>query len=94
MAAIARHTSESDSDPRRVVSQRLVALRTYLPLWIGFNFMLEFLFDIRGLGQLFIHALNQADMPVATALVCIVALFLVFSYFAIDAARGALEVRE
>ncbi len=76
--------------PRNVARRLLGSLRFQLPLLIGFHFILELILGIPGLGLALFQTINQADAPVVSAIVCVTALFLVFSYFAIDIARDRL----
>ncbi len=75
---------------RRLLVSVLGSLRFWLPLFLAVNMTLELLFNIPGLGLLLIQRLNQADVPVIEAIVCITALFVVFGFIAIDLIRARL----
>ena len=81
---------ESSISPRRLLTCVLGELRFWLPVFLAVNLTLELLFNIPGLGLLLIQRLNQADVPVIEAIAGITALFVVFSFVAIDLIRARL----
>ena len=80
----------STVSPRRLLTCVLSELRFWLPVFLAVNMTLELLFSIPGFGLLLIQRLNQADVPVSQAIACITALFVVFSFVAIDLIRARL----
>lgn len=94
--SIRRRVKAGDGAGRRTSTIQAVIdpLRVYLPAMIGLNLVLEVMFNLQGLGLLLIQRIIQADLPVIIAVASVTALFLVWSFLALDGARALLERRE
>ena len=90
-AACAPHSGDRKRDLREIARRLLAALRIQLPILIGFNFILELMFALPGLGLALFGSLSLSDTPLISAVACVTVLFMVFCYFAIDMARAWLD---
>ena len=89
----AQGSKPGDTSGRSIPDILLRTLRTYLPIFLGLNLVLELVFNIQGLGLLLIQRIYQADMPVVTAICVVTSLFVVWCFFMIDSAQRVLAWR-
>jgi peptide/nickel transport system permease protein len=96
-AARARGLSEADVVVRHALRSALVPLLTVggaqLSGLLGGAVITERIFDRRGLGSLFLDALQRRDLPVALGCVVVVAVTVVLIQLAVDLAYAAVDPR-
>ena len=65
----------------------------WIPILIGGSVIIEYIFNLPGVGRLLFDALNQRDYPMISAITLILSVIVVLSNLLVDLAYGWLDPR-